>query len=159
MEQDELKQLSNVAKKCCDTWIEILGLQRWSISIKIVDNIDDDIPLLPILCEEVASVQMFIPTGEVWKNKFPDFWAPYVLDTHIVAQLLAILFPEADPTYRYYIARILSHLEDRCNILQHMLEEQSEQEDTEQPQAVEDPGSDTDKPELDTDEPEIDVIS
>lgn len=143
MEVKELEQLQNAAQQSCDRWANILGLQQWNIVIKVLDE-DENLRELPKLeyALNIASAKISLVTGEVWKKLYPDFWAPYNMEVHIVAQLLTLLLIQeyivdlVTPSI-YHLARIIIGLNDRAISLQNILENMQHQVEQENVQAPE----------------------
>ena len=126
MTTEELTNLRELAQQCCDTWANILGLRQWSIVVALEDKTD----LIEIPDVEydalIASAKVTVVTGDAWKQVYPDFWAPYNMEVHIIYQLLRIMMDEpVGHTYIYHLARVLFDMKNRGDVLQHMIEEQN----------------------------------
>jgi hypothetical protein len=84
----------------------------------------------------VAAAKIIMPTGDAWQKVYPDYWAPYNMEVHIIAQLLELMTPETKPMTRYYLARVLFGLKDRINGLQQAMQPQPQQDEAITPESV-----------------------
>ena len=151
MTTEELAKLRELAQQCCDVWSDILGLHQWSIVVEVVD---DDLKELPETeyNPHIAAAKIIVPTGDRWKELYKDFWAPYSMEVHIIAQLLDLMgvFPSVST---YHLARVLSNLKSRGDILQNMVNE-AEQNATKQEAPVEVVEPEVEEP-VNAEEPEL----
>ena len=133
MEKEELMKLQEAMQQCCDDWVFILALQRWNIKVEICDDIfAAELPALEY-DPSVAAAKITMPTGDVWKSVYPDFWAPYNMEVHLVAQLLELMAPKAEPMTRYYLARVLFGLKARISDMQQIIQNMQHQDTIEEP--------------------------
>ena len=136
MEKEELGKLQEVMQRCCDDWVNVLGLQWWSIVVEVTD--DTTMDMIPSLQYDkyVAAAKIIMPTGDAWQKVYPNYWAPYNMEVHIIAQLLELMTPETKPMTRYYLARVLFGLKDRINGLQQAMQPQPQQDEVITPEPV-----------------------
>lgn len=133
MKKEELMKLQEAMQQCCNDWVNVLGLQCWSIKVEVYDeSFAAELPKLK--CDpSVASAKITMPTGDVWKSIYPDFWAPYNMEVHLVAQLLELMMPKTEPMTRYYLARVLFGLKARISDMQQIIQNMQHQDTIEEP--------------------------
>ena len=139
MTTEELSKLREAAQQSCNKWAEALGLQQWNIVVEVIDE-DKDLDELPRLeyNQDIASAKVQLVTGDTWKKIYPNFWAPYSMEVHIVAQLLALMLREDTcdlitlPLATYHLARVVVSLNNQVVALQSVLENMQHQPEQEE---------------------------
>ena len=112
MTEDERFVVNAKIQEYCQYWVQVLGLQKWTVIAQITDNIKQK------MSYDVNTGTALLPviTEERWKELNPTL--PYDMEVMMVHNLLRLLLESKRPTLSLnYLARVLVQFKRTVNAI------------------------------------------